>query len=156
MCGAPRRQHSGLLGYHPGLLRQDLPAQPKYHPGRVRGDRYAIHRRAPAGTIRFSNVDADDWFYTQVTGVAQYGWIGGFSDGMFRHYALITREQVTAIINRMLGRSADPVHVDRRVDELRQSSDVEETYWAYYAVMEATNGLSYDEDSGTESWTGLR
>ena len=49
MCGAPRRQHSGLLGYHPGLLRQDLPAQPKHHPGRVRGDRYAIHRRAPAG-----------------------------------------------------------------------------------------------------------
>ena len=42
------------------------------------------------------------------------------------------------------------------MDELRQSSDVEETYWAYYAVMEATNGLSYDEDSGTESWTGLR
>ena len=91
-------------------------------------------------------MDADDWFYTQVTGVAQYGWIGGFSDGMFRPYALITREQVTAIINRMLGRSADPVHVDRRVDELRQSSDVEETYWAYYAVMEATNGLSYDEE----------
>lgn len=109
----------------------------------------------PAGTIRFSDVDEDDWFYTQVTGAAQYGWIGGFSDGTFRPYDSITRAQVTAIVNRMLGRSADTAYVDRHVDELRQFSDVEETYWAYYLIMEATNDHNYSKDAGTESWTGL-
>lgn len=43
----------------------------------------------------------------------------------------ITRAQVTAIVNRMLGRSADTAYMDRHTDELRRFSDVEGTHWAY-------------------------
>ena len=64
----------------------------------------------------------------------------------------ITRAQVTAIVNRMLGRSADTAYMDRHTDELRRFSDVEGTHWAY---LEATNAHSYDMDNGTEEWTGL-
>ena len=43
----------------------------------------------------------------------------------------ITRAQVTAIVNRMLGRSANTAYMDRHTDELRRFSDVEGTHWAY-------------------------
>ena len=97
-------------------------------------------------------MDADDWFYTQVTGVAQYGWIGGFSDGMFRPYALITREQVTAIINRMLGRSADEAYINSHLLDIQQFTDLGLPHWAFYDIMEAANTHDYRKENGVEYW----
>lgn len=107
------------------------------------------------GETGFSDVSADDWFYHQVAGAVQYGWISGYSDKTFRPYQTITRAEVTTIVNRMLGRSADERYVDRHSEDLNQFSDVQSGHWAYHQIMEATNAHDYEKNGGTESWTKL-
>ncbi len=103
----------------------------------------------------FSDVHEDVWFYDIVVGSIQYAWICGYPDGTFRLYDTITRAEVTTIVNRMLGRSADTEYVDSHADTVRQFTDLERTHWAYYDIMEATNRHTYHKDKGTETWTGL-
>ena len=103
----------------------------------------------------FSDVSENDWFYSQVVGSIQYGWITGYSDGTFRPNDTVTRAQATTIVNRMLGRSADESYVDRHAQELKQFSDVTDEYWAYYQIVEATNAHNYEKNSGGEDWTEL-
>ena len=113
---------------------------------------------ADLGTGResiFSDVHEQDWFHDVVLGAAQYGWIEGYPDGTFRPYANITRAEVTAVVNRMLGRSADAGYIERHTASLRQFSDLARSHWAYYDIAEAANGHSYRMNGGTEEWTGL-
>ena len=100
--------------------------------------------------------EESDWFYDYVVGSIQYGWITGYEDGTFRPDSTITRAEVTAITNRMLGRAADEGYVDAHRSELRQFPDLEAGYWAYYQIMEAANAHTYAKDSGVEGWTGLQ
>ncbi len=109
-----------------------------------------------SGENIFSDVTADAWYYDYVVGSIQYGWINGYEDGTFRPNNTITRSEVTAIVNRMLGRSADKAFVDLHADALTQFSDVPDSYWAYYEIMEATNAHDYDRVSGGEDWTRLQ
>lgn len=116
--------------------------------------------------MRFANVSADvtnpftdiatnDWYYTAVTSAVSYGWINGYSDGTFRPYATITRAEVATIVNRMLNRAADRNFVDSSA--VTQFSDVANTYWAYYNIMEATNAHTHTIDNdGVESWGKLK
>ena len=108
------------------------------------------------GENNFSDVHANDWFYDQVVGSIQYGWINGYSDGTFRPNQTITRAEVTTIVNRMLDRSADEDYVDRHEADLRLFPDVSKDYWAYYEIVEATNAHNYEKNGGTENWTKLR
>ena len=66
----------------------------------------------------FSDVDENDWFYDAVVNSIQYGWIHGYGDGTFRPNNPITRAEVTAIVNNMLGRAADEDFVDEHAEEL--------------------------------------
>ena len=66
----------------------------------------------------FSDVDEDDWFYDVVVDSIKYGWIEGYPDGTFRPANLITREEVTTIVNRMLGRLPDEKFIDAHEDDL--------------------------------------
>ncbi len=103
----------------------------------------------------FSDVSPDDWFYEQVTGAIQYGWINGYEDGTFRPHNTITRAEVTTIVNRMLARAADKDYVDLHADELRRFPDVSGDSWAYYQIAAATNSHDYTEENGEENWTAL-
>lgn len=103
----------------------------------------------------FSDINANDWFYEEVVGAVQYGWIKGFTDGTFHPYLSITRAEVTVITNRMLGRSADQAYVDKHSDELRQFSDVGTDNWAYYDIAEATNNHDYAKSGSGERWSDL-
>ena len=102
----------------------------------------------------FSDVDEDDWFYEDVVNSIQYGWIHGYGDGTFRPNNPITRAEVTAIVNNMLGRAADEDFVDEHAEELTQFSDIEK-HWAYYHIVEATNDHDYTKPSSGENWTKL-
>ena len=102
----------------------------------------------------FSDVDEDDWFYEAVVNSIQYGWIHGYGDGTFRPNNPITRAEVTAIVNNMLGRAADEDFVDEHAEELTQFSDIEK-HWAYYHIVEATNDHDYTKPSSGENWTKL-
>ena len=102
----------------------------------------------------FSDVDENDWFYDAVVNSIQYGWIHGYGDGTFRPNNPITRAEVTAIVNNMLGRAADEDFVDEHAEELTQFSDIEK-HWAYYHIVEATNDHDYTKPSSGENWTRL-
>ena len=102
----------------------------------------------------FSDVDEDDWFYDAVVNSIQYGWIHGYGDGTFRPHNPITRAEVTAIVNNMLGRAADEDFVDEHAEELTPFSDIEK-HWAYYHIVEATNDHDYTKPSSGENWTKL-
>ena len=86
----------------------------------------------------------------------QYGWINGYADGTFRPDNTITRAEVTAIANRMLGRSADQDYIDDHQQELTQFTDVSPYYWAYYDIMEAVNEHSSTKQNGVESWSDVK
>lgn len=103
----------------------------------------------------FPDVNPGDWFYDYVVGSIQYGWINGYPDGTFGPNNTITRAEVTAIVNRMLGRSADEDYVDSHTTDLRQFTDLADTHWAYYDIMEATNTHDYSKSGSTETWRGL-
>ena len=103
----------------------------------------------------FSDITEDDWFFDYIVGSVKYGWISGFTDGTFRPNAAITRAEVTAIVNRMLGRAADEDYVDDHTDSLLPFSDLTDSHWAYYQIMEATNAHGYTKSSGAETWTKL-
>ena len=114
----------------------------------------AMHfaRLPEGGENPFSDVTSSDWFYDQVVGAVQYGWITGYTDGTFRPEATITRAEVTAITNRLLDRAADEDYVDDHAGELRQFPDVSPSYWAYHDIVEATNAHSYRVYDGEEHW----
>lgn len=139
-----------IAGYEDGTFRPDAPI--------TRAEFTAIAMRfadaTPEGENIFSDVHAGDWFYDVVVGSIQYGWIGGYEDGTFRPQNTITRAEVTAITNRMLGRVADEAFIDA-ADELRSFSDLSDAHWAYYSIMEATNAHDYTTTDGVEEWEAL-
>lgn len=107
------------------------------------------------GTNIFSDVKSTDWFYRAVVNSTQYGWIHGYGDGTFRPNNPITRVEVTAIVNNMLGREADVDFVTEHYDELNHFSDLEASHWGYYHIVEATNDHDYTKPSSGENWTEL-
>ena len=139
-----------IAGYEDGTFRPDAPI--------TRAEFTAIAMRfadaTPEGENIFSDVHAGDWFYDVVVGSIQYGWIGGYEDGTFRPQNTITRAEVTAITNRMLGRVADEAFIDA-ADELRSFGDLSDAHWAYYSIMEATNAHDYTTSDGVEEWEAL-
>ena len=107
------------------------------------------------GTNIFSDVKPTDWFYRAVVNSTQYGWIHGYGDGTFRPNNPITRVEVTAIVNNMLGREADVDFVTEHYDELNHFSDLAVSHWGYYHIVEATNDHDYTKPSSGENWTEL-
>lgn len=107
------------------------------------------------GTNIFSDVKSTDWFYRAVVNSTQYGWIHGYGDGTFRPNNPITRVEVTAIANNMLGREADVDFVTEHYDELNHFSDLAVSHWGYYHIVEATNDHDYTKPSSGENWTEL-
>ena len=133
----------------------------KFEPERsiTRAEFTTIAMRFTNGTLDgeniFPDVSPDDWFYDYVVGSIQYGWINGYPDGTFGPNDPISRAEVTTITNRMLGRSADEAFVDSHQDSLVQFGDITDRHWAYYQVMEATNGHDYTKTDGVEDWSRL-
>lgn len=140
-----------------GILNGEKPGQ--FAPNRAitRAEFATIAMRfaqpAAEGNNLFTDVKDSDWFYAQVVGASQYGWINGYSDGTFRPNSTITRAEAATLVNRMLARAADADYVDANGDSLRQFPDVGQTDWFYYAVMEAANVHDYAKTDGVESWT---
>ena len=100
----------------------------------------------------FTDVSSSAWYFEAVTGAAYYGWLEGYPDGTFKPDANITRAEVATAVNRMLERSADEDYVDENADSLVTYTDLAETHWAYYDVMEASNTHDYTK-TAEENWT---
>ena len=109
-----------------------------------------------SGENIFTDVQESDWYYEAIIGSVKYGWINGYDDGTFRPNASISRAGVATIVNHMLGRSADKSFVDTNADDVVHFQDLADSYWAYYDIMEATNGHDYQANQNTETWKTLQ
>ena len=87
----------------------------------------------------FDDVSSGFWAAEYIKDAAIHGWIKGYGDGTFRADRCITRAEVVTIVNRLLGRQADEDYIDANLRRLNTFSDLKDTYWAYYDVMEAAN-----------------
>ena len=101
----------------------------------------------------FSDVSSGYWAAEYIKDAAARGWIKGYGDGTFRADRYITRAEVVAIVNRLLGRHADEAYISANTRRLNTFSDMTDGHWAYYDVMEAAN--THTANVGEEkNWNG--
>lgn len=102
----------------------------------------------------FPDVHPGDWYYEAVLSAADYGWISGYPDGSFGPQRLVTRGEMSVMVNRMLGRKADPDFISGHTG-LYTFLDVPAFHWAYDDICEAANAHRYTQSDGKEVWEGL-
>lgn len=110
-----------------------------------------------SGTASFKDVPSTHWAYSYIVSAATKGWITGYEDGTFKPEANITRAEVVTLVNRVLERVPDKNFIDKNIDDIKVLKDVNKDHWAYYYMIEATNGHDYSKDSkGNETWSKLQ
>lgn len=102
----------------------------------------------------FPDVHPGNWYYEAVLSAADYGWISGYPDGSFGPQRLVTRGEMSVMVNRMLGRKADPDFISGHTG-LYTFLDVPAFHWAYDDICEAANAHRYTQSDGKEVWEGL-
>ena len=103
----------------------------------------------------FSDVPNDHWAVKYINSAAAKGWILGYVDGTFKPEAKITRAEVVTLVNRILVRTADQGFVNTNTSAMpRNYTDLTDTtYWAYWAIIEASTGHDFIRDGEKENWT---
>lgn len=117
--------------------------------------RFIVNKKTSSN---FSDVSNNYWASESIEYVKAEGWINGYPDGSFRPENNITRAEVVNIVNLMLDRYADKVYVDTHLNSLYSYTDLPKNHWAYYPIMEASNGHIYhrlpnNEESWIRHWT---
>lgn len=106
------------------------------------------------GTTSFSDVPATHWAADYIAAAVRSGWIQGYPDGTFRPEQTIKRAEMTAMVNRALGR--DPQSASDLLEGMKTWKDnADPTAWFYLDIQEAANGHTYARKTGGEYWTGL-
>ena len=106
------------------------------------------------GTTSFSDVPATHWAANYIAAAVRSGWIQGYPDGTFRPEQTIKRAEMTAMVNRALGR--DPQSASDLLEGMKTWKDnADPTAWFYLDIQEAANGHTYARKTGGEYWTGL-
>ena len=106
------------------------------------------------GTNTFSDVPATHWAADYIAAAVRSGWIQGYPDGTFRPEQTIKRAEMTAMVNRALGR--DPQSASDLLEGMKTWKDnADPTAWFYLDIQEAANGHTYARKTGGEYWTGL-
>ena len=102
------------------------------------------------------DVPAGHWAQASIDSAAAKGWVTGYPDGSFKPERKITRAEVVNITNKMLDRFADKNFVRSHLSEMIQFKDLTEADWAYFPIMEATNGHDYTRKAAQEeNWIRL-
>ncbi len=110
--------------------------------------------KATGGTAGFLDVPGSHWAHGNIATAADYGWVSGYGDGNFGPNGNITRAEVAAIVNRMLGRKADQEWVRANQDKLKSFSDLRDAkQWYYFDMIEASNAHDFTIRDGVETWT---
>ena len=104
-------------------------------------------------TALFSDVE-NHWAYQSIATAGLYSWVNGYPDGTFRPEADITRAEVFAVVNRLLGRRVRSPY-DMLAGMEHFSDNLDPAEWYYCDVQEAANNHEYQRISDTiyEKWT---
>jgi len=106
-----------------------------------------------SGNSEFTDVPKDYWAYDEIAAATDYGWITGYPDGTYKPDNTISRAEVATIVNRMLGRSADEVYVDKNYYNIVNFYDLRDNKeWYFYQIVEATNNHTFTMNEGGETW----
>lgn len=102
--------------------------------------RFISNKKSVGG---FRDVRNEYWARESIEFAKAEGWLNGYPDGTFKPEQNITRAEVVNIVNKMLDRNADKKYVDENVGGLYNYNDLSISHWAYYPIMEASNGHDY-------------
>lgn len=82
------------------------------------------------------------------------GLINGYLDGTFKPDAPIQRAEATKILNKYANRGVDQDGLSLVRHDLIHFTDIDESHWAYYEIMEAANTHEYERVVSTlyETW----
>ena len=82
------------------------------------------------------------------------GLINGYLDGTFKPDAFIQRAEATKILNKYANRGVDHDGLSLVRQDLIHFTDIDESHWAYYEIMEAANTHEYERVVSTlyETW----
>lgn len=92
----------------------------------------------------------------EIAYASSQGWIYGYQDGTFRPNNFIRRSEVVTMTNRATNRVPDKQYIFTNMNLMKRFSDVPVSHWAFYDIMEATNGHYYNNYTGYESWGSYR
>ena len=108
---------------------------------------------AKGGGKSFVDVDESHWAFMYINSAFKRGWVTGYEDGTFKPDRNISRAEVVTITNKMLDRYCDKEFVINHRDLLIKFTDLDESYWAYFNIMEATHGHDYTRrGNGIDEW----
>ena len=94
------------------------------------------------------------WAQAAIDKASALGLIAGYADGTFRPDQKVTRAQLVAILNEVLGRTPDIKSVDHFIEE-SVFPDVDPAVWYYHDVLEAAVGHQHKFYKDIEMWTKL-
>ncbi|MBR5239463.1 MAG: S-layer homology domain-containing protein [Clostridia bacterium] len=103
----------------------------------------------------FSDVSANHWAKAYIDSAVIKGWLIGYEDGTFRPDQPIKRSEAVTIINRMLNRSADKAYIEANYEDVLDYPDLNESHWAYYEILEASNWHDHKVQNNVETWTEI-
>lgn len=106
-----------------------------------------------APVFRFTDVYAGHWLYKYICYAANAGWVNGIGNNMFAPDREVTRAEICAMVNNVLGRTPDRAQL---VVAGQSFLDVPVTHWAYAAIFEASHAHEALTYGGSESWISLR
>ena len=98
----------------------------------------------------FSDISAEDPLAEKVSKTVAAGWYYGYEDGTFRPEQKLTRAEATAVMNRVLHRSADEAIIEEWI--LSPFTDVDRTCWAYEDILEASLEHMCRQNEEGERW----
>ncbi|MDR3120319.1 MAG: S-layer homology domain-containing protein, partial [Clostridiales bacterium] len=102
----------------------------------------------------FIDVTSAHWAYESILSAYALGWISGYPGDLFLPENAITRAEVVAIVNRMLGRRLRAEDVEDRLRAFYP--DLAETHWGFAGMIEASAAHGYEWQSGDwERWAPL-
>ena len=103
-------------------------------------------------TVPFADVQQGYWAYDAIASVYAQGLINGYPDGTFKPNKSTTRAEFATLMNTVLGRGIQAADVP---GEVHMWSDLSASYWAFGAIMEATNSHDYTGTGPNEQWTQI-
>jgi hypothetical protein len=145
-----------VFGYEDGTFRPNNPI--------TRAELTAVMSRFfdldENGIADFSDVDSTHWAVLYINNAHNRGWILGFPDGTFRPNNSTTRAEAVTLINRVLERVPNPVTINYQLENHlydmigveRLFTDITNTHWAFYQIMEAAIQHEFNTDEGLEVW----
>ena len=106
--------------------------------------------------VSFRDISDEFWAEKYINSGVAKGWIVGYEDETFRPNKSITRAEVVVIVNVILERSGDKHYADENHQMLNKFVDISQDHWAYYEIIEATNGHDYSMKENSETWKHLK